>query len=429
MAPPPGLFAEPPPAPAAGVCAAAMSESEARSAAAQPPPSSMGYGPHMNDPSAPAWAWDTQSEGAQGVQLLSARFAQDSAYLTPAGTPDFLAGFQATAFGLRQSLYRAGRSHPLIRAQLRVRLDCLVELERVRLSDALLVNAPGKAVAALLSQQLSLLCPTQRVGLCLCLSCGGAVQQICPVRGEHTVPFHTQEARGCSFCARVIGGSSFIHRCLRCLRLRCDACLLDSYHSEPVIADLEAVLGAGTSASSAAPGPGAASSSAAGAAPPPASRPGDGAPPRPPPSASHGAPQHRPWFIYGTGCASATSARAHRACIRSRPLYRNVGCACSSTASCHRALRANPASAMGDGPRPQALPLSERRPVALVANEALGAEERLRRSQALLAFRAWLVSRSVVPGQPLAFDAWLEASDSRSIARSLAQYGQHLYDS
>jgi hypothetical protein len=135
-----------------------------------------------------------------------------------------LASFQAAAFGLRESLYRAGRSHPLIRAQLRVRL----ELERIRLSDALLDEAPGRAVAALLSQQLSLLCPTQRVGLCLCLSCGGAVQQICPVRGEHTVPFHTQEARGCSFCARVIGGSSFIHRCLRCLRLRCDACLLDS---------------------------------------------------------------------------------------------------------------------------------------------------------------------------------------------------------
>ena len=51
---------------------------------------------------------------------------------------------------------------------------------------------------------------------------------------------------------------------------------------------------------------------------------------------------------------------------------------------------------MGDGPRPQALPLSERRPVELVANEALGAEERLRRSQALLAFRAWLVTRSAV---------------------------------
>jgi hypothetical protein len=84
---------------------------------------------------------------------------------------------------------------------------------------------------------------------------------------------------------------------------------------------------------------------------------------------------------------------------------------------------------MGDGPRPQALPLSERRPVELVANEALGAEERLRRSQALVAFREWLVSRSVVPSQPLAFDAWLEASDARSIAKALARYGQHLYDS
>ena len=83
----------------------------------------------------------------------------------------------------------------------------------------------------------------------------------------------------------------------------------------------------------------------------------------------------------------------------------------------------------GGGPRPQSLPLGERRPVELVANEALGAEERLRRSQALVAFREWLVSRSVVPSQPLAFDAWLEASDARSIAKALARYGQHLYDS
>ena len=39
------------------------------------------------------------------------------------------------------------------------------------------------------------------------------------------------------------------------------------------------------------------------------------------------------------------------------------------------------------------------------------------------------MSRSVVPSQPLAFDAWLEASDARSIAKALARYGQHLCDS
>ena len=233
----------------------------------------------------------------------------------------------------------------------------------------------------------------------------------------------------CVSCARVISGAAFIHHCLRCSRLSCDACLLDSYHSEPVIADLEAALGAGASASSAAPRPGAASSSAAGAAPPPACGPGVGAQPQQPHPASPGAPRRRPWFVYGRRYASPSSARAHRACIRSRPLYRNVGCACSSTLTCHRALRASPASSMGDGPRPQALPLSERRPVELVANEALGAEDRLRRSQALVAFREWLVSRSVVPSQALAFDAWLEASDARSIAKALARYGQHLYDS
>ena len=84
---------------------------------------------------------------------------------------------------------------------------------------------------------------------------------------------------------------------------------------------------------------------------------------------------------------------------------------------------------MGDGPRQQALPLSDRPAVQLVANEALGAVERLRRSQAIVAFREWLVSRSAVPASPSAFDVWLEASDARSIARSLAQYGQYLYDS
>ncbi len=64
-----------------------------------------------------------------------------------------------------------------------------------------------------------------------------------------------------------------------------------------------------------------------------------------------------------------------------------------------------------------------------MANEALGAEERLRRSQAIVAFRHWLVSRSAVASHPQAFDAWLEASDARSIAKALARYGQHLYDS
>jgi hypothetical protein len=149
----------------------------------------MGYGPHVGDASAPAWAYDTHSEGAQGVQLLSARFAQDAAFRTPSGEPDFLASFQAAAFGLRLSLYRAGRSHPQLRARLRARLDHLVELERLRLTEALLPpTAPGRAVTALLSQQLALLCPAQRVGICLCLSCGGAVRQVCPVSGEHAVP-------------------------------------------------------------------------------------------------------------------------------------------------------------------------------------------------------------------------------------------------
>ena len=81
-----------------------------------------------------------------------------------------------------------------------------------------------------------------------------------------------------------------------------------------------------------------------------------------------------------------------------------------------------------DGPEPQTLPLSDRRPLQLVANEALAAEERLRRSQAIVAFRHWLVARSVIAPCPEAFDAWLEASDARSIAKALARYGQHLYD-
>ena len=391
----------------------------------------MSYGPHVVDASAPAWAYETHSEGAQGVQLLPARYAQDAAYRTPSGEPDFLASFQAAAFGLRRSLYRAGRSHPQLRARLRARLDHLVELERLRLTEKLLQPAAaGRAVTALVAQQLALLCPAQRVGICLCLSCGGAVRQVCPSSGEHAVPYHRQEDRVCVSCARVISGAAFIHHCLRCSRLRCDACLLDSYHSEPVIADLEVLLGVADSGAAPASAPESASSSAAGTAPPPSAGQGVGAPPQPPPSASPGAPQLWPWFVYGKTCASAMSAaRSRRSCIRARPLYRNSGCACSHMLAGHRALRADPASSMGDGPRPQALPLSARSPVELVANEALGAEERLRRSQALLAFRAWLVARSAVSDQPLAFDAWLEASDARSIAKSLARYGQYLYDS
>ncbi len=167
MTPPPGLFSVPPTAAPSDLRLTAMTEEEARAAASQPPPGYMSYGPHVGDPSAPAWAYDTQSEGAQGVQLGAARFAQDAAYLTPSGVPDFLASFQAAAFGNRLSLYRAGRSHPLVRAQLRARLDHLVELERLRLSEALLSPAaPGRAVTAVLSQQLGLLCPAQRIGPC-----------------------------------------------------------------------------------------------------------------------------------------------------------------------------------------------------------------------------------------------------------------------
>ena len=64
-----------------------------------------------------------------------------------------------------------------------------------------------------------------------------------------------------------------------------------------------------------------------------------------------------------------------------------------------------------------------------MANEAVGAEERLQRSQAIVAFRHWLVSRSVISSCPAAFGAWLEASDARSIAKVLARYGQRLYGS
>jgi hypothetical protein len=113
---------------------------------------------------------------------------QDAAHRAPTGSPDFLAGFHAAAFGQRQSLYRAGRSHPLVRARLRARLDHLVELERVRLTDELVSGGHGLAVAALLSQQLNLLSPAQRVGICLCSRAAGHCSKFAPWEGSTPSP-------------------------------------------------------------------------------------------------------------------------------------------------------------------------------------------------------------------------------------------------
>ena len=58
-----------------------------------------------------------------------------------------------------------------------------------------------------------------------------------------------------------------IHRCLKCARVRCDACLLDSYYTEPDVAELEcAGHCSGGPASSGASAPSAAAGAGAGAA-------------------------------------------------------------------------------------------------------------------------------------------------------------------
>ena len=127
----------------------------------------------------------------------------DSACLSPTGSPDFLAEFLAVAFGMRQSLFRAGRSHQLMCARLRTRLDDLVERERVRISTELLSLDPRTAEASLLAQRFRVLSPVQRVGICLCFSCGGGPCSRC-VRPEVSTPSPSTRRRRAS--AAPVGG-------------------------------------------------------------------------------------------------------------------------------------------------------------------------------------------------------------------------------
>ena len=179
---------------------------------------------------------------------------QDAGFIDASGSPDFLASFFATAKRIRFWLYSEGMHSPLSRSLLRERLSTLVELERLRLAEALTLLGSA-AASSPLATQFHLLNPTTRFGLCICVDCGCAVQQHYPDRGVHQVPFYSEESRRCHVCTVVIPGSQMLHRCLGCRLIKCDWCMLSSYYSESRIDDLEVRVSASGGGSASSGGP------------------------------------------------------------------------------------------------------------------------------------------------------------------------------